>query len=394
MLAPVHPPAEAPPTTSPTGQIVLDVWRPILRIADLGPDTSVLKAGATSVELALAYCELEDRIGRPFPPVWMFEHPTPAALAARIDSTAAEGDERASDLQPSSPIHLHDSERSGSFLVPIRTSGANPPFFFTGLGAGLLTCGLAHRLGRNQPVYALLTYSVDERRMDHRAFVEIASRYVSDIKDVQPTGPYLLGGFCGQGPMVFEMAQQLVDAGDRVALVAIFDIQAPRRSSAPYRLREALYWTATKVRFHAAGFSRLEPRDRADYLRARMRNLWIRFSGTRPRARRRAGRSDSTVNAPALASRTSQRVLRYQLTMRYTPRKYPGRIALFVGEDARFSYDTSYGWRTLAEGVDVHEVPGIHTQMLTPPHDVSLANMLAGAIQNALTTPAASARTG
>jgi thioesterase domain-containing protein len=49
---------------------------------------------------------------------------------------------------------------------------------------------------------------------------EMAALYVSEMKRMQPRGPYLIGGYCSGGTVSIEMAQQLRAQGDEVALLA------------------------------------------------------------------------------------------------------------------------------------------------------------------------------
>ena len=41
----------------------------------------------------------------------------------------------------------------------------------------------------------------------------MASAYLPKIREVQPAGPYLLGGYSGGGLVAFEMAQLLTPRG-------------------------------------------------------------------------------------------------------------------------------------------------------------------------------------
>ena len=52
----------------------------------------------------------------------------------------------------------------------------------------------------------------------------MAAQYIAAIKTVQEEGPYYLGGYCFGGLIAQEMAQQLQNQGDQVALLAIFDL--------------------------------------------------------------------------------------------------------------------------------------------------------------------------
>ena len=62
---------------------------------------------------------------------------------------------------------------------------------------------------------------------------------------MQAEGPYLLGGYCFGGIVVYEIAQQLKAAGDEVELLCLFDTDNP--SVAPRYLslaeRASRQWT-------------------------------------------------------------------------------------------------------------------------------------------------------
>ena len=53
--------------------------------------------------------------------------------------------------------------------------------------------------------------------------------YIAELKQIQPDGPYLLGGFSGGGLIAWEMARQLEAAGDEVALTVLLDTPLPMR---------------------------------------------------------------------------------------------------------------------------------------------------------------------
>jgi thioesterase domain-containing protein len=63
----------------------------------------------------------------------------------------------------------------------------------------------------------------------HKTVEEMAGYYLRDIQAFQPEGPYLLGGQCFGGLVAFEMARQLKDQGEEVALLAIIDTEIPPR---------------------------------------------------------------------------------------------------------------------------------------------------------------------
>ncbi len=49
--------------------------------------------------------------------------------------------------------------------------------------------------------------------------------HIGQIRSVRPRGPYALAGFSLGGLIAFEMAQQLMQCGEKVELVALVDSQ-------------------------------------------------------------------------------------------------------------------------------------------------------------------------
>src|SRR5262249_44050449 len=71
-----------------------------------------------------------------------------------------------------------------------------------------------------------------------------ARRYVEQLRELQPQGPYCLGGYSFGGSVAYEMAQQLQADGQKVALLAILDHTPP-----PDRYRSALRRPSFLVEF-------------------------------------------------------------------------------------------------------------------------------------------------
>ena len=51
----------------------------------------------------------------------------------------------------------------------------------------------------------------------------MAEEYVAAIREVQPQGPYLLGGWSAGGLIALEMAQQLLGQGESIRMLALLD---------------------------------------------------------------------------------------------------------------------------------------------------------------------------
>jgi thioesterase domain-containing protein len=82
---------------------------------------------------------------------------------------------------------------------------------------------LANHLGPDQPFYALRARGLDGLKAPHTSLESAASDYIREIRQIQPVGPYYLGGYSQGASIAFEIAQQLQACGEEVGLLASFD---------------------------------------------------------------------------------------------------------------------------------------------------------------------------
>jgi hypothetical protein len=122
----------------------------------------------------------------------------------------------------------HGAEPGFSPLVGIQPAGERRPFFCVHPVGGDVLCylDLARHLGADQPFYGLQYPDLNEESGADTRVEGLAARYIEALRAVQPPGPYLLGGWSMGGLVAFEMAQQLRQQGQQVALVALIDTWA------------------------------------------------------------------------------------------------------------------------------------------------------------------------
>src|SRR5262249_3614347 len=120
-----------------------------------------------------------------------------------------------------------DVGRDRSPLLLIQRGDQEPPLFFAHpVGGGVAHyVHLPYALGAERAFYGLQGLDPDESFID---LEERAARLVKAVREVQPRGPYLLGGWSFGGLVAFEMAQQLRDQGEAIALLALLDPMLPR----------------------------------------------------------------------------------------------------------------------------------------------------------------------
>ena len=90
---------------------------------------------------------------------------------------------------------------------------------------GIVVCyqALSQRLGRERPFYGIRSRGLHGEPDLPGRLEEMAEEYVAAIREVQPRGPYLLGGWSAGGLVALEMAQQLRAQGESIRMLALLD---------------------------------------------------------------------------------------------------------------------------------------------------------------------------
>src|SRR5262249_16552496 len=112
-----------------------------------------------------------------------------------------------------------------SSLVPLTSSGSLPAIFAVpGVGGNVLGyADLTRELGPEQPFYGLQSVGLDGRCDPLESIVEMAEQYLGEVRREQPRGPYYLMGACFGSAVAYEMARQLLNAGENVAFLGLLD---------------------------------------------------------------------------------------------------------------------------------------------------------------------------
>jgi thioesterase domain-containing protein len=115
------------------------------------------------------------------------------------------------------------------YLVPIRRSGSYAPLCLVHSLAGELTWLplLAKNLSSEWPLYGFGAAGLNSNSPFFPTVEAMAAAYLSEIRALQPWGPYLVGGYSFGGLVAFEMTRQLHAAGERVDTLILLDAFAP-----------------------------------------------------------------------------------------------------------------------------------------------------------------------
>ena len=122
--------------------------------------------------------------------------------------------------------------RGAGVLVPLRREGSRPPLVvLPGAGGNVLYFHeLARRLDPDQPLWGLQALGMDDGSTIPDRLEEIAARYIEILRRDLPRPWSLLGHSFG-GLVAFEMARQLLAAGEEVAFLGVLDNAAPDTAS-------------------------------------------------------------------------------------------------------------------------------------------------------------------
>jgi amino acid adenylation domain-containing protein len=290
---------------------LLAIWGGILERDNIGLEDDFFDLGGNSLDALRTVAEIEEKLGVPLT--------LSAFNRARTIENLAE------------VIQGHDSTEF-SYLVAVEPGGSKPPFFCVPPSATTVMAfgKLAQHMGKERPFYGLDYAGMDAKHPPHLSIPEMAETYLEEIKRVQPEGPYFLGGMCFGGLVAYEMAQQLLAQGQKVAFLGILDST------------------------HAPNLSK--PRGYYVFLVTRFINQKLL------RGRFTVGASSMRIPGDDVYRNQVQHVFASHnyARMKYRTTTYPGKITLFntTGRKGQFARQQ---WDPIAQGgLEVVKIPGVH----------------------------------
>ncbi len=199
---------------------LLDTWELLLPHRPIGIDDDFFEIGGHSLLALRMLAEVERTLRRRVSLTTLFEGATIRSLADRLDASATV------DHEPP--------------FVVLQPDGKETPLIFLHgdvLGAGLYCRRLAPLLSPDLPLVVLPTHRADPSGAP-LTIEAMAAHDLRTLREVQPHGPYRLGGFCVGGSIAYEMARQLTRSGEVVERLIMID--AVNRNAPIRRLRRAI----------------------------------------------------------------------------------------------------------------------------------------------------------
>jgi amino acid adenylation domain-containing protein len=337
-------------------QELADIVRDVLGVQRVGLDDDFFELGGDSLAAVELVVAVEEHFGVQLSPSTLLDTPTVAQLARRL---------------------IHRRPRGMPLVVRLAgdhaCAGASPFFCVAGGGEPAVTLRpVAEHLASSRAVYGIQARGLEEWAFPDRTVESCARRYLTEIRTIQPTGPYLLGGYSYGATVAFEMACRLNELGESVALLVILDAVAPGAiPSAGERLRGR----ALQIR---------APDDE--------RGAVARAAVTFARAARWSSSSVASHAARGIVTGTAGIVPRrgfdqyhafYRLGRKHRRRYRPTRtfagaaLVLRTDDHDDRSDEADLGWSAHLRGpLEIVPVPGDHRTMIKRPHVPALAEEL------------------
>lgn len=358
-------------------QTLVGIWAEVLGLQRIDLSDRFFELGGDSIKALQLMTLVEERIGKELPISLLFGDPSLSEMAEALGEEVG--------LPVEDPV-----------LVPINLEGTRPPVFFThGVYGGLLWVkNVVPLLDPEQPIYGLRAIGLQAGVEPDYVMEEMAVRYATAMRRVQPTGPYHLGGFCFGGVLAYEVARQLERMGEETALLAIIDGFPPgmfyekRPIYDPLRLQvireSAPYWVK-EYKTVVGGWIKESVLSRFGSAGGGQRDLEMA-----------AAQGETFGNFGAyIASRGDRQ---YEITKineraadNYVPQGYGGHVTLFRAQRVGVRHalfgpvDPKRGWGALAKGgVTVRTVEGTHVGLLTDPYVSDLAQQFNDELRKAI----------
>ncbi|WP_400088940.1 type I polyketide synthase [Yoonia sp. R78084] len=351
-------------------------WQDLLGVDQIGAEDSFFDLGGHSLIAVRLFAQTRKAFAVDFPISVLFEAPTIRKCAALIAArgVTVEGEDAPADA-PKAPT------RRFTHLVPMHQGegGRKPPFFLVaGMFGNVLNLRhLAHLIGSDRPFYGLQARGLLGDEEPHRTIEAAAADYIAEMRQVQPHGPYHLGGFSGGGITAYEIAHQLRAQGEEIAALVLLDTPLPVR---PIMDR------GDRLRTKLQDIQRGGPMYLVNWFKSR-----VAWEIAKRKGREETAEEGQQFHNLAIQDAFLESVGAYQV------KPWDGTMALFrpplvpkwtVG-DRLISSERTYlypdnDWTKFVPELEVFEVPGDHDSMVLEPN----VRVLAARIRRYLERPA------
>ncbi|MGB3402980.1 MAG: amino acid adenylation domain-containing protein [Microcoleaceae cyanobacterium] len=328
---------------------LIKIWQKILNTDSIGVKDDFFELGGHSLLAVSLMAEIKQQFGQTLPLTMLFQKNTIEQLATVLRH-------QQTDI-PISPLVEFQPGSVGKSFFLIHPVG----------GSVLSYLNLANNLGSDIGIYGLQAQGLDGKKPPLTRIEDMATDYLKALRTVQPNGSYFLGGWSMGGVIALEMAIQLQQQGEKVALLALMDSWIPKpniQDSKNYLNNTELLWQFTQdlgLRFGqkiVESFEVLQSIPADEQLNFILQQAQVKG-----------------LLAPDLDFMDFQPVVEVfkhnlQALQNYKPKTYSGKITFLKAKENLWENlsDSSLDWHQLSrQSLDIHPVDGNHYTMLSSP---------------------------
>ncbi|MCC7338153.1 MAG: amino acid adenylation domain-containing protein [Pirellulaceae bacterium] len=392
---------------TPLEEYLAAAWCESLRVERVSVDRNYFDAGGSSLQAAMLTTQLSQDLGVYVPTALLFDLVDIAHMAlrlaelhsaelsarfggdclmrqiSRMNALAANGTQRMEieshvegaevdgpNPRATAPLLSSRSARLHPLLAPLKVSGSRTPIFMVHPPGGIVVCyrELARQLAADQPLLALRSRGLHGAEPLPPTLAAMAADYVEAVRAYQPQGPYTLGGWSLGGLVAYEMAQQLLHAGQELSHLILLDTTIPAGATELVPASELVnVGLEYGIELTLDELGALAPEEQ-------LRFLWEHAQGL--------GVLDDN-SPPEVVARVLQDLQQLfhhhvQLSRAYRIQPLNGRIELIRPSDTPVALPVAHdrGWSHLARSVRVQFVSGHHHSMVQSPHVEQLAQII------------------
>lgn len=366
-----------PPQNSVHAHLI-EIWEEVLNRKPIGIRDDFFDLGGHSLLAAKIIALIQERLGHRLSFGEFFSNPTIEKHALGLTGIQ-------------SPARQTNS-------VVINPEGKKTPvFFFHGdfVGGGFFCKTLASAIGSDRPFYALHPHGLqgDEVPLTIEA---MAADRVKLIREIQPHGPYILGGYCNGSLTAYHAARLLRAAGEKVEVLLMLNSDG---SNVRFRWLKRLTGVTSALRGEDEATrqqrflqTRRRLRDREDmgryYLHAAadlvkspskekaapFLRIAGRLFGKKPAALPTCNNGHSAPDIDAAIPRGPLSKPYADACRTFVPEQYDSRVVLLWPRDEtpRTKRGPAAGWENICEKVEVVPVPGHHHSCISQNQNVVL----------------------
>ncbi len=337
--------------------LITGLWEDVFGFSPIGLQDDFFQLGGNSLHAARLVAKIRTLTGRDLPLESFLYAPTIEQLALLM---------RAGDTV------------SSSTLVTLREGTRERPLFVAHSLSGTLLelWALARELDCHCAVYGIQARGLREGEVPSSRVEDMAADYIEQIRSVQPHGPYALAGFSMGGLFALEIAQQLLQCGETVELVALVDTQLDEQC---LTFQDWLLHQGRRVGLELREIRSRSWRQRAGYILVKGGHFADRLRVVAGKTPKRCSVDEQQLRGVlSLSPRQRRIILALRVAMAaYRPKIYPGKVTFFHAAIPNPRWpDPLRVWKGVCRELEVVEVPAGHSDLILPPSVRYVANTL------------------